>query len=78
MESLFTGRPGDWLTKTDGRTTLRGGGDGSPVSVLATISSINWGGDHPAAMLSFEDVQETPPQMGVSEEDEKIAELEAF
>ena len=76
MESLFTGRPGDWLTKTDGRTTLRGS-DGSPVSVLATISSINWG-DHPAAMLSFEDVQETPPQMGVSEEDEKIAELEAI
>ncbi len=76
MEGLFTGRPGDWLTKTDGRTTLRGG-KGVPVSVLATISSINWG-DRPAAMLSFEDAQETAPKTGVSEEDEKIAELEAI
>ena len=76
MEGLFSGRPGDWLTKTDGRTNLRGA-DGAPVSVLASIASINWG-ERPAAMLCFEKSPETQPALGVSEEDEKIAELEAI
>ncbi|WP_319530755.1 ATP-binding protein [uncultured Cohaesibacter sp.] len=76
MEGLFAGRPGDWLTKTDGRTTLRGA-DHVHRSVLACISSINWG-ERPAAMLTFEAAPDTPPGMGVSEEDEKIAELEAI
>nr|WP_321981762.1 ATP-binding protein [uncultured Cohaesibacter sp.] len=76
MEGLFSGRPGDWLTKTNGRTTLRTE-DGSPISVEANISSINWG-EHPAAMLCFEETPAIPPSVGVSEEDEKIAELEAI
>ncbi|SFN97437.1 PAS domain S-box-containing protein [Cohaesibacter marisflavi] len=76
MEGLFSGRPGDWLTKTNGRTTLRTE-DGSPISVEANISSINWG-EQPAAMLCFEETPATPPSVGVSEEDEKIAELEAI
>ncbi len=76
MEGLFSGRPGDWLTKTNGRTTLRTE-DGSPISVQANISSIGWG-DQPAAMLCFEETPVTPPSIGVSEEDEKIAELEAI
>ena len=76
MQSLFTGRPGDWLTKTDGRTTLRDAG-GQPVSVNATISSINWG-DEPAALLSFTEAPNEAPTIGLSEEDEKIAELEAI
>ena len=76
MEGLFAGRPGDWLTKTDGRTTLRGA-SGAPISVLANISSINWG-ERPAAMLCFEKAPDTPPGLGISEEDEKIAELEAI
>ena len=76
MEGLFAGRPGDWLTKTNGRTTLRTA-DGSPVSVQANISSINWG-ETPAAMLCFEETPVEPPSIGVSEEDEKIAELEAI
>ncbi len=76
MEGLFTGRPGDWLTKVDGRTTLRTQ-TGQPISVLANISSINWG-DVPAAMLCFEQAKDNLPGMGVSEEDEKIAELEAI
>ena len=76
MEGLFSGRPGDWLTKTNGRTTLRTE-DGSPISVEANISSINWG-EQPAAMLCFEETPAIPPSVGVSEEDEKIAELEAI
>ncbi|WP_319411368.1 ATP-binding protein [uncultured Cohaesibacter sp.] len=76
MEGLFSGRPGDWLTKTNGRTTLRKQ-DGSPISVQASISSINWG-EEPAAMLLFEETPVAPPSIGVSEEDEKIAELEAI
>ena len=76
MAGLFAGRPGDWLTKTNGRTTLKGG-DGAPVSVNATISSINWG-DTPAAMMTFKAAPNEPPSIGVSEEDEKIAELEAI
>ncbi|WP_245418108.1 ATP-binding protein [Cohaesibacter haloalkalitolerans] len=76
MEGLFSGRPGDWLTKTNGRTTLRTE-NGSPISVQANISSIAWG-DQPAAMLCFEETPVTPPSIGVSEEDEKIAELEAI
>ncbi|WP_114011346.1 ATP-binding protein [Cohaesibacter intestini] len=76
MEGLFSGRPGDWLTKTNGRTTLRGAG-ARPFSALATISSINWG-DIPAALLSFEEAPDQPQAMGISEEDEKIAELEAI
>nr|WP_321483941.1 ATP-binding protein [uncultured Cohaesibacter sp.] len=76
MEGLFSGRPGDWLTKTNGRTTLRTE-DGSPISVQANISSINWG-ELPAAMLCFEETPAVPPSVGVSEEDEKIAELEAI
>ena len=76
MEGLFAGRPGDWLTKTDGRTTLRGA-DHVHRSVLACISSINWG-ERPAAMLTFEAAPDTRPGLGVSEEDEKIAELEAI
>nr|WP_321445693.1 ATP-binding protein [uncultured Cohaesibacter sp.] len=76
MEGLFSGRPGDWLTKTNGRTTLRGSSK-QPLSVLATISSINWG-DKPAALLCFEETPDQPQAMGISEEDEKIAELEAI
>ena len=76
MEGLFSGRPGDWLTKTSGRTTLRTE-SGNPISVQANISSIAWG-DQPAAMLCFEQTPITPPSIGVSEEDEKIAELEAI
>nr|WP_321458395.1 ATP-binding protein [uncultured Cohaesibacter sp.] len=76
MEGLFEGRPGDWLTKTEGRTTLRRE-NGAPISVQAHISSINWG-DQPAAMLCFEETPIEPPSTGVSEEDEKIAELEAI
>ena len=51
--------------------------DGSPISVQANISSINWG-EQPAAMLCFEETPAVPPSVGVSEEDEKIAELEAI
>ncbi len=76
MEGLFSGRPGDWLTKTNGRTTLRGASK-QPLSVLATISSINWGAK-PAALLCFEETPDQPQAMGISEEDEKIAELEAI
>ncbi|MCT4655967.1 MAG: ATP-binding protein [Cohaesibacter sp.] len=76
MDALFAGRPGDWLTKTEGRTTLRKS-DGSPLSVLAQIASTQWN-NQPAAMLTFEKAPNDPPSIGLSEEDEKIAELEAI
>jgi PAS domain S-box-containing protein len=76
MEALFGGRPGDWLTKTEGLTTLRKQ-DGAPLSAEAKVSSIQWNGEA-AAMLCFEEAKTEAPSIGLSEEDEKIAELEAI
>ncbi len=76
MESLFGGRPGDWLTKTEGLTTLRKQ-DGVPLSAEAKVSSIQWNGEA-AAMLCFGEAKTETPSIGLSEEDEKIAELEAI
>ncbi|MCV6547936.1 MAG: ATP-binding protein [Cohaesibacter sp.] len=76
MEALFGRLPGDWLTKTQGLSNLRKR-DGSPFSADVKISSIQWQKE-PAALLTFEAAQTEPPGIGLSEEDQKIAELEAI